>query len=194
MSKNTKIVVGIVVGVLVVCCLGAGIVVTILPRVAKNFADEAVIENPTQAAEVASSMLDYELPPSFTEAGGMNFFGIKTVFIESKTEDSAIMLMQFPAEMAGNENQMQQQLEDAFSQQRGSQNLELSYVGSESVTINDAPATLAIYEGTDDLGRNIRQIIGVFETKDGNTGMLMLFGFTADWEKIGMETFLNSLK
>lgn len=194
MSKNSKIVIGIALGVLIVCCLGAGIAITILPRMLENFAQDAVIENPDQAADVASSMLDYELPPQFTEAAGMSFFGIKTVFIATEDDESMIMLMQFPAEMAGNEEQMQQQMEDAFSQQAGSENYDLAFTGSEDVTINDAPATLISYEGTDSSGNSVRQIIGFFETKDGNAGMMMLVGPASDWEGAGFETFLDSLK
>jgi len=194
MSKNTKIVVGIIVGVLIVCCVGAGIAAVVLPRMAVNMVEGAVVEDPEQAAAVASSMLDYELPSGFTEAGGMNFLGIKTVFFGSQNDEAAIMMMQFPAEMAGNEAQMRQQMEEAFSQQQGSGDFHLSYISTESITINDAPAALTMYEGTDEAGNTVRQVIGFFETKDGNAGMLMLFGAASSWEEAGFERFLESIR
>jgi hypothetical protein len=194
MSKNTKIVVGIMVGVLIVCCLVAGIAAVVLPRMVANVAESAVVEDPEQAAAVASSILDYELPSGFTEAGGMNILGVKTVFFGSQNDQAAIMMMQFPAEMAGNEAQMQQQMEDAFAQQQGSGDFNLNYISTETVTINDAPATLTMYEGTDESGNTVRQVIGFFETKDGNAGMLMLFGAASAWEEAGFERFLESMQ
>jgi hypothetical protein len=195
MSKNTKIVVGIIVGILLICCIGAAIAATILPRMASDFAEGAIIENPAQAAEIASSMVDYTLPPGFVEEGGMSILGIKTVFISSSAETgSAIVLMQFPAGMEGNEASMQQQMEDAFANQSGSQNYSVDYVSTETKTINGQPANLAFYEGTDDSGGEIRQVIGVFETKDGNTGMLMVIAPKNGWEQAGLERFLDSLR
>lgn len=193
MSRSTKIVIGIAVAVVVVCCMGVALTAVLLPRMAASFAEQAVIENPAVAAEVASSMLDYELPAGFTAEGGVSFLGFKTVFIASEKEGSVIMLMQFPSGMAGDEAQMRQQMEDAFSQRSDSQASDLTFIGSEALTINDAPAAFTIYEGKDESGNQIRQVIGVFETKDGNTGMMMLMGTVEDG-RAGFEPFWESLK
>jgi hypothetical protein len=91
-------------------------------------------------------------------------------FIAGPDENSMIMLAEFPASLAGDEAQMQQQMRDAFANQTGTQNMELEFVSSEDVTINDAAATLATYEGTDSQGNNVRQILGVFEAKSGEPG------------------------
>lgn len=195
MSRNSKIVVGIIAGILVVCCLGVVIAATVLPSMVAEFADEAFVEDPAQAADIAASMVDYQLPAGFSEEGGMNFFGIKTVFITSNRNLGAmIMLMQFPEEMATNEEEMRQQMEEAFRQQRGSQNYELRLIESEETFINDAPATLLYYEGVDDSGTEIRQVIGVFETKDSGSGMLMLISPKNGWEESGLDTFIDSLE
>lgn len=195
MSKNTKIVIGIIVGILLICCIGAGIAATILPRMAGNFAEEMFIEDPEQAAEIASSMLDYTLPAGFEEEFGMSFFGIKTVFISSTTDfTTMIMLMQFPETMAQDEEQMRQQFEQAFANQRNTQNYEVEFVSSETKTINGEPATLSFYDGVDQNGNDIRQAIGVFETKDGGIGMMMVVAESDNWEESGMERFLDSLR
>ena len=104
------------------------------------------------------------------------------------------MLMQFPETMAGNEEDMRQQMEDAFANQQGSQNYEVAFISSETKTINGEPATLSFYEGVDDAGNEIRQVIGIFETKDGNTGMMMIVAQKNNWEAAGLERFLESLR
>lgn len=72
--------------------------------------------------------------------------------------------------------------------------MELEFVGSEEVTINNAPATLNTYEGTDGQGNEVRQILGVFETKSGSPGMLMVFGDPNNWDEGGVSQFLDSLE
>jgi hypothetical protein len=192
MSRNTKIVVGIIAGILGICCLIAIVAAVVLPRMFANFAEG--VDDPAAAAEVAESIVDYDLPSGYEEQGAMNLFGFRMAFISAQDENSMIMLAEFPAALAGEEEQMQQQMQDAFANQSGSQNVSLEFVGSEDVTINGADATLATYEGTDDQGNRLRQIIGVFQTKNGNPGMLMIFGIRTNWDEGGISRFLNSLE
>ena len=134
MSRNTKIVVGIIGGILGVCCLIAIVAALVLPRMFQNFAEG--IDNPAEAAEVAESIVDYDLPSGFEEQGAMNFLGFRMAFISGRDDQTMIMLAEFPASLAGDEEQMQQQMRDAFANRTGSQNVSLEYVGSEDVTIN----------------------------------------------------------
>lgn len=192
MSRNTKIVVGIIAGILGICCLIAIVAALVLPRMFENFAEGA--NDPAAAAEVAETIVDYDLPSGYEEQGAMNLFGFRMAFISGQDENSMIMLAEFPAALAGDEEQMQQQMQDAFVNQTGSQNVSLEFVGSEDVTINGTDATLATYEGSDDQGNRLRQIIGVFQTKNGNPGMLMIFGSQTNWDEGGISRFLNSLE
>lgn len=193
MSRNTKIVIGIIGGILGVCCLIAIVAALVLPRMFQNFAED--IENPAEAAEVAESIVEYDLPSGYTEQGAMNFLGFRMAFITGSSDDSMIMLAEFPATLAGDEEQMQQQMRDAFANRTGTgQNVSLEYVGSEDVTINGAEATLGTYEGTDGQGNNVRQIVGVFEAKSGSPGMLMIFGDQDNWDENGISRFIDSLE
>jgi len=192
MSRNTKIVVGIIGGILAVCCLIAIVAALVLPRMFENFAEG--VDDPEAAADVATSIVDYDLPAGYDEQGAMNVFGFRMAFITGPDENSMIMLAEFPAALAGNEEQMQQQMRDAFANQTGTQNMDLEFVSSDDVTINGADATLATYEGTDSQGNNIRQIIGVFQTKGGDPGMLMILGDQDNWDEGGISQFLDSLE
>ena len=193
MSRNTKIVVGIIAGILGVCCLIAVVAALVLPRMFENFAES--VDDPAQAAAVAEEIVDYDLPSGYEEQGAMNLFGFRMAFINGPDERSMIMLAEFPESLASNEEQMQQQMRDAFANQTGTgQNMNLEFVGSEEVTINGEDASLGTYEGTDDQGNRIRQIIGVFETKSGNPGMVMIFGLENDWDEDGISRFLDSME
>lgn len=192
MSRNTKIVVGIIAGIVGVCCLIAVIAVLVLPRMFSNFAEN--VDDPAAAAEIAGSIVDYDLPSGYEEQGAMNLLGFRMAFISGRDEQTVIMLAEFPDALAGDEDQMQQQMRDAFANQSGSQNVNVEFVGSEDITINGSGATLATYEGTDDQGNGMRQLIGVFETKNGSSGMLMIFGGLDSWDESGISGFIDSLE
>ncbi len=195
MSRNMKIVLGII-GSIIICC-GLAVIVSIvfLPRMASNFAEESFIEDPAEAAKVGQQIVDYELPTGYTEEGGMSFFGIDMVFaVSADANEGVIMLMSFPDALAGNEAEMQSQMEQTFRRQSGRQNIHLIYKGEEDITINGETATLSVYEGTDEQGVDVRQITGIFQTKSEAPGMLMILAPLDSWEDQGFDDFLASME
>jgi hypothetical protein len=195
MSRTTKIVIGIVGGLLLLCCLGIGLAALLLPRAVQNFAENSITDDPEQVAEVGQSILDYELPPGMQEEGAMGFAGIKMVFITAGPgNDAMVMLMQFPAIMQANEEEMRRQLEDAMTQQSGQQQFNMEVVSEDEVVINDQNTVLTTLEGTDENGNSIRQITGVFESKAGNPAMIMAISPIAAWEEANIDEFIESLR
>lgn len=195
MSRTTKIVIGIVGGLLLLCCLGIGLAALLLPRAVQNFAENSLTDDPEQVAEVGQSILDYELPPGMQEEGAMGFAGIKMVFITAGQRNNAmVMLMQFPAIMQANEEEMRRQLEDAMTQQSGQQQFNMEVVSEDEVVINDQNTVLTTLEGTDENGNSIRQITGVFESKAGDPAMLMAISPIAAWEEANIDEFIESLR
>jgi hypothetical protein len=195
MSRTTKIVIGIVGGLLLLCCLGIGLAALLLPRAVQNFAENSITDDPEQVAEVGQSILDYELPPGMQEEGAMGFAGIKMVFITAGPgNDAMVMLMQFPAIMQANEEEMRRQLEDAMTQQSGQRQFNMEVVSEDEVVINDQNSVLTTLEGTDENGNSIRQITGVFESKAGDPAMLMAISPIAAWEETNIDEFIESLR
>ena len=192
MSRNTKIVVGIIGGIVGLCCLIGIIAALVLPRMFEDFAEG--FDDPAAGAEVAQSIVGYDLPAGYQEQGTMNLLVMQMALITGPDEDTVIMLAEFSDFFTGNEEDMQQQMQDAFANQTGSQNANLEFVSSEETTINDAAATLATYEGTDGQGNEVRQVIGVFESKDGSPAMLMIFGDLNNWDDSGINQFIDSLE
>jgi hypothetical protein len=167
----------------------------LLPRAVQNFAENSITDDPEQVAEVGQSILDYELPPGMQEEGAMGFAGIKMVFITAGPgNDAMVMLMQFPAIMQANEEDMRRQLEDAMTQQSGQQQFNMEVVSEDEVVINDQNTVLTTLEGTDENGNSIRQITGVFESKAGNPAMIMAISPIAAWEEANIDEFIESLR
>jgi hypothetical protein len=96
--------------------------------------------------------------------------------------------------MMGDEQQMREQMRDAFSQQDGKDVSSFSTTSTEEITINGEPTTLVIAEGTSEEGEQVRQASATFTTDEGNVGMLMIIGARDNWDQDAVDTFLNSLR
>lgn len=192
MSRNTKIVVGVIVGLLAFCCIAAVIAVAATSYFGSQMVED--IANPESAAEVAGGIVDYQLPSGFHEQGSMSVLGMKTAFFVSDNSDAMIMLMEFPSSLATDQEEMQRQMEQAFAQQSGQQGLEMYQVSTEEIIINGQTVILSVQEGTDSNNTQVRQNIAAFEGKSGNTAMLMIVGPMESWDEEGIDSFIDSLE
>lgn len=195
MSRNMKIVLGIIGGVIVCCGVAVIAGVLFLPRLIEDFADESLIEDPEEVARLGQTILEYDLPPAYSEEMAMSVMGINMIFAASEGDQNGmIMVTAFPEYMAGEREQMQQQMEDTFRRQSGRQDIHLVYKGSEDITINGKEASLSIYAGTDDAGNDFRQVSAIFETKEGTPGMLMIIAPLDSWDDQGFDDFFKSIE
>ncbi|MFO7679712.1 MAG: hypothetical protein R6X34_06640 [Chloroflexota bacterium] len=195
MSKNLKIILGIIAVLLALCCLLGGAFALLVPRMAESFVENALTENPAQAAEVAQGIIDYTPPAGYAAQMAMNFAGIKMVMITPQTTSGGmiIMLMEYPAAFAGDPEQMQQQMETSMAQQSGYRGMDMNASDSQEVVINGETVVLAVMEGADDSGNQLRQVAGVFESKSGAPAMLMIMGELTSWDAAAYDSFIQSM-
>lgn len=191
MSRNTKIVLGVVGVLLGLCCVSVIVVGIIFQRGISNFEDS--VDDPAAAANTAAEIVDYQLPAGFQEEGVMNLFGVDMVFMSGQGNEAIIMLMSFPNWMAGNEEQMQVQMEESINENFSADNLSFTFVESREVSINDQNVTVNVYEGTDDDGVAYRQASGLFEGDNGKPSMFMVIAPTARWDSSNLDGFIDSL-
>ena len=149
MKRETKIILGVIGGLLAACCLVGAALLLFVPRTIENVIDTSFTDDSAEAADVGTEIMDYDLPDGYSEEGALDFFGMKMVMIVPSNQSSGMMftLMQFPAAMQGDQADMQQQMEEAFGQQTGQTGWEMSFVGTDEVVINGETAVLNIMEG-----------------------------------------------
>jgi hypothetical protein len=192
MTRNAKIVLGVIGGLVACCCILALAFTVLLPRFGAQFA-ESVVSTDENVGEVARSIVDYNQPAGLQEEMAMNFFGVKTAVFRGSNEQSLIMLMQFPSALAGNEAEMRRQMEDSFGQQFGTDDYRFEVVSREEVTINGQPASLTTSESVES-DVTVRQVIGVFQSKDGAPAMVMAMAPVDRWQSDGIDRFLESMQ
>lgn len=148
--------------------------------------------DPQAAAEAAHKIADYELPAGYQEEMAMDFFIYSMVVIDAgSTGKPTIMLAQF--QTGADAEEMEAQIRQSFEQQAGRQGMSMTVVEVKEMTIRGAETEVTIYEGTDENGNTLRQLIAPFPGKDG-TAMLMIMGSPEDWDQDEIDTFIESME
>jgi len=190
-NKNTKwIWIGL--GAAVFFCLCAvAVAFFVFYRVGKTVEQGA---NPVAAAKAAHEIVDYDLPTGYREQMSVNIMVYSFVIIApetSITKKPMIMLAQFKS--TANPEQMKQQLRQSFEQQSGNQGTNMKLVDVKKMTIRGEETDVATYEGTDNAGNDMRQLITSFNGKNG-TALLMVMGTVQGWDQKTIDSFIKSIR
>jgi len=178
------------------CLCAVGVAVLIFMRMGQQF-KEGMKTDPQAASEAAHAIADYELPAGYEEKIAMDFFVYTMVMMgsESSTTPSSaarpmIMLAQF--RVATNQQQMEEQMRRSFEQQSGWRGLKMKVVDVKKMTLRGKEVDVTTFEGTDDNGFVMRQVLATFPGKDG-TALLMIMGPAQTWDKEEIDQFVESI-
>jgi hypothetical protein len=175
MERSTRVILGIAAIILFLCCV-AGLGFTLLGT---RLMGKAIITDPDRIALVGSDIAEYDIPQGFRAAFASNVSGFKLIALgptKDSTHFTMILIMQFPAPVSANREEVERQMRQALTQQTG--------MGSASLSVVD--------EGTTSDGIHIRQITGIFDGKQGPV-LLMIIGEAESWNEEMVRTFLASI-
>jgi hypothetical protein len=196
-NKNSNKWIWIGLGAAALFCLCAvGVAVLLFMRIGQQF-QEGMKTDPQGAAEAAHAIADYELPEGYQERVAMDFFAYSMVMIGPDTSTSSasagkpvIMLAQF--QVATNQQQMEEQMRRSFEQRSGWRGLRMEVVDVKKMTIRGEEVDVTTFEGADEKGFVLRQVITTFPGKDG-TALLMIMGPAQTWDKEEIDRFIESI-
>jgi hypothetical protein len=193
-NKNKWIWIGL--GAAVLFCCGAVLVASLVFWQAGKKLQEGMKTDPEAAAEAAHQIADYDLPEGYQEQVAMDILFYSFVMIGPKDSSSSVngpvfMLAQFQAGV--NQKQIEEQLRQSLEQQAGNSGLNMSLVSVEEKTIRGEETQVATYEGSDENGFVMRQVITSFPGKDG-TAMLMIMGPAELWDQDMVDAFIESIR
>jgi hypothetical protein len=201
MSRNTKIILGIVGGLILLCiCAVVG------GLVALRYGGEAIARNlttddPAAAAAAAGEMVDYTLPAGYQEQASVNILVGQMVMIHDGTnlEDTSgrpvILFLQLSIPSGTvDPDQMRAQMQQSMRQSMQRNDFELQLVDQQDTTIRGQDVTLFIYEGENGDGLRIRQVMSdMFEGKSGSLFLLMT-GAVDAWDQAEIDAFISSIR
>jgi hypothetical protein len=190
-NQNKWIWIGLGAAALLCCC--AVIVAVLVFRQIGKKVEEGVKIDPASASEAAHKIADYTLPDGYQEQMAMDilFYSFVMIGPESEaTNEPIIMLAQFQAGI--DQQQMEEQIRQSFEQQSGRRGMTLELKEVKKMTIRGEETDVVIYEGTDQSGTSMRQLVTTFPGKDGNA-MLMIMGSPEYWNEDEIDQFIESI-
>ena len=184
-------------GAALFCLCAVAVAVFVFYRVGKQVAD-GINSDPESASKAAHEIVDsYVLPEGYQERMAMDILLYSFVMIgpdnDVYTGKPIIMLAQFESGSGVSQEQMEQQLRQSFEQQAGNRGTDLHLVEVKKMTIRGDETDVAVYEGTDQAGDVVRQLITSFPGKNG-TAMLMIMGNAQDWDQTVIDDFIRSIR
>ncbi len=205
MTRNTKIVLGVVAGLLVLCmCAGiAGFAA--LTAVART-AYQAPIQGPVveRAVRVQPAPGDsifaerapvqYDLPTGWREDLARHIFGVDMTALGGSDGHSHIFLLQIPPERDAQSSLREAlALDHAGSRMAYRNGVQFRQVGQTQATLRGQPVTMTISEGTNRDGETYRQLTGV--AADGTAQLVVLIEQPAKtWDQAMVDRFIASIR
>jgi len=178
-------------GVLLLCLVGVSVLAPNLRRIiqAPYWKTDAQL-----AAQAAHKMLDYDLPPDYQESKVLTIRGQDAAVImahRERPEDMIFIEGVLDGIIANDE--WRARYETRLAREMGTRRYDTQTVGTQETTIGGQPTTLRILEGTDENGRQVRQVVCGFSGKSGD----VLLGIVAgqdSWDQAMVDSFLQSIR
>lgn len=198
MSRNAKIGIGVVIGLVVACvftCLGA---VAVFTFAGDRLLEQIMVEDPEQVRHQAEQIVDYKLPPGFTESGAMNFFTGKMVFIEGNTSadegaEVVILITELVSADMMDTQGFREQFQGQVQQAVQKQSVDWQLVDENPITLGGEETWVYTFEGEGDDGSLMRQLTtDIFNGKSGVV-FLTIIGAQAEWPQEHVDDFLASI-
>src|SRR5687768_9416717 len=140
MSRNAKIALAVIGGLVAVCCLGVIILTLVAPAALSSIFGDAISSSPEDAAATGQEIATYTLPAGYQEEAALNLLNTKMVIISNEGNDMGLVLMQFPSSY-GSEEQMREQIQQSWGQQTGQSGANMELIEERPITIRDQSAT-----------------------------------------------------
>lgn len=192
-NKNTRwIWIGLG-GAALFCLCAVAIALFTFYKIGQKVSD-GVSADPEGASQAAHEIADYDLPPGYQEQMAMSimFYSFVTIAPETyNTGEPIIMLAQFQTGI--NQQQMEQQMRQAMERQYNTRGADMKLAESKDATIRGEETVINVYEGSDQYGNTLRQLITSFPGKDG-VAVLMVMGEASQWDKELIDEFIQSIR
>ena len=193
MSKQTKIIIGVVAGIAVLCLISCVVGFFVLSNVGTQVVgqiEESTNTDPQDVNSDAASIAEFTLPAGFQPETSMSVLGLKMAMYSNPNNNHHLSLIQMPTQediTEENIRQMRESLERGSS--RDMQNLKT--VEQRELTIRGKPAQLIVQEGTN-TDQPFRQLLVAFQGKGGLT-MLMVMGSADTWDQAAYDNLVSSI-
>lgn len=193
MSRNAKIVVGLVTGLLLLCVCAAGVATVGFMGMAGTAVAGAVQANPVQVAATADNIADFDLPAGYQPQGSAQVAGFLIVYYSHGDRTRHITLAQAPSWVNVDYGTFASFALQAAPNGPYDRQTRSRIVESSLTTVRGQQVTLVTAEGTNTLGVPYRTVSGVFRGNRG-TAIVSVEGPISTWNQAEVDAFIASIR
>jgi hypothetical protein len=180
-----------VLGALLVCC---GAVAVLAPNLRRIIQAPLWKKDAQLAAQAAHRMLDYDLPPGYQESQVLSVQGEGVaVIIAHRDRPEDMIFIEQVTEGILSDEEWRASYETRFSREMGLHRYNTQPADTQQMTVRGQPTTLRFFEGTDENGRKIRQVVCGFSSKSGDVLLAIVAG-QETWDQAMVDRFLQSIR
>jgi hypothetical protein len=205
MSSTAKvlIVLGSIAGLCLLACCGGGIFVWFKAKDAiQNFAANFTTNNPEEIRTRTAKIVHIDVPKELPPMHAFDWFVMKQILYGNPNKGSMLMIMEVNQAATGAQGAKQQrdamlqQLKQQQGQQPGNVNTDINEESSETreFTIDGEKVPFEFIKGTARGGTASRQVVGVFQGRQGSMIMLMLMVPESDYDEAAVVRMLESIR
>jgi hypothetical protein len=195
MSRNTKIILGIVVAVIVVCVVTAGVVTLVGVIAARNVVSsvqENMDKDPAQVEQTAAKIASFEPPAGFAPAFSMDLAGVVWVYYEGPTSSSHLMIVNLPSGTHVDPDGLQRDFQK-YGVPGMDETMNIQATSERLVTIAGQDVTVQVAEQTNSSGEQYHLEMCVFEGKSGPV-LISINTPLSVWDQADVDAFYASIR
>ncbi len=178
-------------GLLLVCCIG---VWALAPNIRRILQAPFWKTDPQMAAQVARQFIDYELPPDYQELKVLRIQDLDGAVVMAHRERPGDLIhMEAVTEGIIGVEAWRNNYQQGLSREMGLLRYNTQLVGTRATTVRGQPTSLQLFEGTDEAGRRVRQVVCAFKGKRGDMLLAMVAGQDT-WDQALVDRFLQSIR
>ncbi len=178
-------------GILLALCVG---IWWFAPQIRRSILGTFWKTDPPLAAQAARNMLDYDLPPGYQELKVLNIQGqdAAVMIVHRERPGDAIFVEGVPKGIIDNDS-WRANSERGLAREMGDRLLNMQETGTSKTTVRGQLTTLRLFEGTDETGRKVKQVVCGFAGKNGDLLLAIVAG-QETWDQAMVDNFLHSIR
>jgi hypothetical protein len=192
MNRNTKIILGVVISLLVVCVCGAVAMFGALGWLGISIGQQFE-PDPAKVAQIASKIADFKLPPGYKEDYGVEVADYAFASYTPGDDHSHILLIQVPPSVQVDQAALERQMTQVTQSQSRKRPSRLTTTGTSQVNVRGQSVKFVVSEGTNSEGQAYRQMTGMFQGKHGLV-LLTVEEPTSRWNQAAIDAFIASIR
>ncbi len=178
-------------GVLLVCSVG---IWALAPNLRRIISAPFWKTDPQLTAQAAHKLIDYELPPDYQELKVLALQdNYAAVIIAHRERPNDLIYMSGVTDGIIGVEEWRIRYEENLSREIADRRYDTQVIGTQQVTIRGQRTTLRLFEGADEAGRRVRQVVCAFKGKGGDMLLAIMAGKDT-WDQSVVDKFLQSIR